>query len=373
LGRHFGKDLNAGDLKHLVLSMEKALAEGKDSDGKIAAALTTLKGLVATAVLDNPDEVRRVLSLATFLFVSAATGGVAGLVMGGSAKVITDYFLTNFLPQADPQKPESKFSKMLRLVEIGVAFASGGIPMAGTYAVTELAHQLVPEQAKPALVFGAAAFGLGLPFVAAAGVTAAAEFPHTTIDLAGKVTTLVKALFNPKQIPALILKEIKGTAMAIVDAVKGKRWSEAALRIAVIALPIIVVVAAIVGFALSGGILLKAALVVGIIGSVLVILAFAKLSEKQKKEAMIRSVKQWRADFERQYPNPEQRDAGVVKVFDAIEEMAKRDERLTRETFLSLLKKHIPAFADYSIEQLDTALTTVQKKHAESQVASPTP
>ncbi len=368
-GKAVGTNLKAGDLQQMIRAMEKAIEEKGDADGSMSSALIALKGLVADAVLEHPDEIRRVLSLATFIFVGSMTGGVDGMLTAGFAKTIADRFLSQILPAPRADMPETGFSQMLRVVEAGVVFASGGAGALGTFAASELAHHLVPEEAKPMLIFGAAHFGLGAGAAAAAGITLIADLPLTTVSTVTKTARLTLMIRNPRKIPGAIAKELRSSFAKIEEAAKEKRYEELALRVSAYVIPAIFLATLLVWAMLP---LLAAGTVATVAVSATMtitgflsagaIIAVLKLSEKQKKAAMIATLNAWRDDYYLKFPDPAQRDQGVLAVFEAMEEAIEEGRKLTKREFLELLKEHVPSFQDRSIDELEEALDKVAGK-----------
>lgn len=352
-----GANLTPGDLNSLIGAIEKALAESDENNTTLSNALTILKKLAAEAVLEHPDEVRRVMSLATFLFVSSVTGGVGGLLTASFAKVATDRLLSNLLPKSDPNKPETTFSKVLRVVEAGAVLASGDVLSAGAYAAAEVGHYLIPESAKPALIFGATAFAAG-PVLGAAAL-GAIELPYSTAELA----TSVSLLRNPTKIPGALAKKVCNYVNKTITAVKERRWLEAADRIAAVVAPLFLVtlVALFVAVPMStiASVIVMATILVTAGVAIVSIVSLLKGHEKVKKEEALRVVEGWREDYLRRFPNVEERDHGILTVFDELEALEEAGEEITKRKFLELLQEHIPSLGQYSIEQLEEAMDRV--------------
>ncbi|MDP1834522.1 MAG: hypothetical protein Q8K75_01205 [Chlamydiales bacterium] len=372
-GKSAGEDLTAGDLHNMIAAMEKTLQESDDKDGKLANALVALKKLAADAVLEHPDEIRRIASLATFLFVGSMTGGIDGMITASFAKALVDRVLSNLLPKPDANKPPSMLSNVLRVVEAGAVIASGNVVGAGAYVAAELAHNYIPEEVKPALVFGAACLAAGP--VVGAGIALAIENPHVVAAGAAKIPSAISLLRNPKEIPAAAMKKLGDYMGKIKLAAKEGRWKDVILRISVLVLPVILTLALLsyLAIPLAAGtatsFLITAALGAATLATAAAFLLFLGKSEKRKKEEMVRVLEGWQEDYMEKFPDVETRDQGVVKVFDDLKEKAKAGETVDRETFLQLLKDNVPSLKDYSIEELEAAMNRVQEE-AQVEVAA---
>lgn len=356
-------DLKERDLQQLIIAIEKTVAKN-DPNSPMARALNQLKGLLCTAVFEHPDELRRVLSLATFLCVAGMTGGVAGLIAGSAAKVTSDYFLQRALPTPVNENP-TVVSDVLRVVEAGVMVASGGVGATAAYAASELAHQLIPERLKPVVVAGALVTGFGAHLPAAAVAAVAIAHPYNLTDAVAAVPQAVDGLFKPDPL-ARLKKGICNFFSKIKEAAEAKRWGEVALRVCAIVLPILVIIGCCLHpvLALIGLTAILFDISVGLVGlsAVATFVGLFMLNEKRNKEETLKKLREWK-DAYVERTDPAYRDAGVVSVFEELESQALLRHKLTLAEFVKLLKTHLPSLRDFTEAQIAAAFQELAATH----------